>query len=365
MCVNAQRSSHRQGNVSFNAAGNHSRNSSDHDWRMALAKTCLVSACLLRTHHKSDTPTSFFIDSEFPLAARAFLRHVLRIDTPLIERWQWPKSKRFPRAVERAYTFNKLQAWKRLPAGDTVLWFDTDLFWARDPGQLFDLYTPFALMYFNTGLMLFVPNARDHAELLGNWSAGTFNDVPPVVGPKWVASKLTEQDLLRTVFRNRVHHMDSCVNFRGFIDGRSQLHDRNTLSSRMNSSLSPCTAPFGMHQLRFLPWAERELRNRTGPCAGSILEHTLQRIAKELQSPSPSQQAQKKVDARKTTQSSPRGEGAEKSQASGSSPKPPTSLNVLWPKFNPRPLYPQRHRVMCTTRTTSGCIRAVRVAREP
>ena len=266
-----------------------------HEPILELANLCLVSACMLRTQHAVFTPATYLVDDTLPEAVKRFMRYTLGVDTVTIPspgaHASWPKSKRFPRAPKRAYTFNKLHAWKLLSSDETILFFDADLFWTRDPVALFERYTPFAALtsfpgqmahkpgeYVNSGLMLFTPNERDYAALIGNWTQGTFNLVRPLTQ----RDKVSDQDVVRTVFKGRVNSMGECDQFRGFVDAQGSFYDRDRHGGMVEAP-SKCASTFGLHHSRFLPWAEQYVRNKTdGPCRGNTLDDVLAASQSEL-----------------------------------------------------------------------------------
>jgi len=157
------------------------------------------------------------------------------------------KNSRRAKQPPRFYTFFKFNVW-RFTQFKRILWFDSDVFFHRNPIQIINEYSttpqkftiaqfpkdnlPEGVVYVNSGVFLFQPSIDAYAGLLRKWFDGGYHAFSN--SPK----KVTEQDAICAALSGGSPvsdvlgewvHMTPCYNYRGYSFQREMCTDELVL----------------------------------------------------------------------------------------------------------------------------------------
>ena len=192
-----------------------------------LVRRCIISAARWRYVVKErDIPLVYYV-KDFPQESIQYLKSLHNVFVVELSEMEWLPSERYPTPPNRFYSFYKLAAFNLY--GYRVLWFDSDAYLFQSPHFLFDMFPQNATGdevlawkaeskdhhedYFNSGIMVFMPNRRLTQRIYETWASGDFRMHFKVSQGKELL-RLTEQEVLLTVFSGKLIPLPNCFNFR-------------------------------------------------------------------------------------------------------------------------------------------------------
>ena len=193
-----------------------------------LVRRCLISAARWRHVVKErDIPLIYYV-KDLPPEAATYLKSLYNVHVVELSEMEWLPSERYPTAPPRFYSFYKLAAFNLY--GYRVFWFDSDAYLFQNPTFLFDLLPKNAtgeelvawnaaaknhfVGYFNSGFMVFKPTRKVTKKIYDVWASGEFDLHAGVSEGIDIGKKITEQEVLLSVFAEKLIPLPNCLNFR-------------------------------------------------------------------------------------------------------------------------------------------------------